>query len=293
MALAKLKCGAARLKAKYPTRKYEDRFKDKASILHGPYQSFQDFSYTKEEALERLACALVMFTTQSTSEDLLDRAVEVGQAAMLVNTFDLCDTTSSMLSRHEIKEALAMVQQHQDDANFDELVKRAEMEAKLKASAERITLRKGYHRHLFTDTFVRKQLSSQEPSSAEATKSSNINNLLFSKAEAMEWLARSIVKFGLALDVPSKQPKLKWWSVSLVEARLLVQTFDSDTQTTTMLQHPHVKQAQLLVDQVQDVATLDGLRKAVTLEEKCIVSAFRTTCQPTNYLRKFERRFMS
>ena len=266
--------------AKYPTRKYESKYEAK---------HLQDFTYTKDEALERLARAIVRFGTAwpiSGDLDLLFLAVQVSQAVALVNTFALCDTSSNMLSRSETKEALAVVQKHKDDANFAKLVERAEFEAKLKATADRLNARKGCDRHFYTDHFVEKRhLSKEQPTSSKASGVVSFDDFAFSKAEALEWLARSIVKFGLSLDIPSKQPKLEWRAVSLVEATLAARAFEPCEKTTKVLQHRHVKNAQLLVDQIQDAAKLDGLRHAVTLEEKCIVSVFRTTCQPTNYLR--------
>ena len=271
--------------AKYPTRKYEA----KRPNLVGVYQNLQDFTYTKDEALERLARAIVRFGTTwpiSGGLDLLFLAVQVSQAVTLVNTFDLCDTSSNMLSRSETKEALAVVHKHKDDANFAKLVERAESEAKLKATADRLNARKGDDRHFYTEHFVEKRhLSKEQPTSSKASGVVSFDDFAFSKAEALEWLARSIVKFGLSLGIPSKQPKLEWRAVSLVEASAAVRAFEPCEKTTKVLQHKHVKDAQLLVDQIQDAAKLDGLRNAVTLEEKCIVSAFRTTCQPTNYLR--------
>jgi hypothetical protein len=266
--------------AKYPTRKYESKYEAK---------HLQDFTYTKDEALERLARAIVRFGTAwpiSGDLDLLFLAVQVSQSVTLVNTFALCDTTSNMLSRSETKEALSVVQKHKDDANFAKLVERAESEAKLKATADRLSARKGDDRHFYTDHFVEKRhLSKEQPTSSKASGVVSFDDFVFSKAEALEWLARSIVKFGLSLGIPSKQPKLEWRAVSLVEASAAVRAFEPCEKTTKVLQHKHVKDAQLLVDQIQDAAKLDGLRNAVTLQEKCIVSAFRTTCQPTNYLR--------
>ena len=267
----------------------EEQVEAKRVNLVGVYQNLQDFTYTKDEALERLARAIVRFGTAwpiSGDLDLLFLAVQVSQAVTLVNTFALCDTSSNMLSRSETKEALAVVQKHKDDANFEKLVERAEFEAKLKAKADRLNSRKGDDRHFYTDHFVEKRhLSKEQPTSSKASGVVSFDDFAFSKAEALEWLARSIVKFGLSLGIPSKQPKLEWRAVSLVEASLAVRAFEPCEKTTKVLQHKHVKDAQLLVDQIQDAAKLDGLRNAVTLEEKCIVSAFRTTCQPTNYLR--------
>ena len=277
------KAGVDRCVAKCP-RMYDA----KRANLVAACQSLQDFTYTKEEALESLARAIVWFgsSPSSKSGDLLFLAVKVNQAVALVNTFDLCDTTSNMLSRFETKQALALVQQHKDDANFEKLVERAESEAKLKATADRLNARKGDDRHFYTEHFVEKRhLSKEQPTSSKASGVVSFDDFAFSKAEALEWLARSIVKFGLSLGIPSKQPKLEWRAVSLVEASAAVRAFEPCEKTTKVLQHKHVKDAQLLVDQIQDAAKLDGLRNAVTLEEKCIVSAFRTTCQPTNYLR--------
>lgn len=293
-ASAKLKCGAARLKAKYPTRKYEDRFKDKPSILHGPCQSFQDFSYTKEEAMERLACALVMFTTQSTLEDLLDRAVEVGQAAMLVNTFDLCDTTSSMLSHLKTQEAFALVKQHQEDANFNKLVERADRMAMIKAKAGRLTLRKGYYRHLFTELFVKKhplceeQLSSKEaehPNAAGlaaldcsekpsglALLEANVKimrsdpDFVLTKDEVLDWLGQAIVWFESLLTTSQSADEILYHAVDVSQAAKFAGTFALCERSSYMLSGLSTTKALLMVEQTQDLSKIKQLAgKAASL----------------------------
>lgn len=88
VALAKLNCRTVRAKTMYPC-KYEDIFEACPDLC----QSFQDFTYTKDEALESLADAIVCFcASRPDSDDFLFLAVKVSQAVILVNTSWTCAT---------------------------------------------------------------------------------------------------------------------------------------------------------------------------------------------------------
>lgn len=89
-------------------------------------RSDPDFVFTKDEALDWLGQAIVLFeslsTTSQSADEILHHAVDVGQAAKLVEAFDGCQRSRCMLAEPFVKKRLRWSNKSKTCLSFNNLL---------------------------------------------------------------------------------------------------------------------------------------------------------------------------